>query len=169
MQRFRGGPVFKAHRLLYHSTLGLRVIRKRRRGRRVVGVRSPSRGVKSTVSSQFKNNHFTEMCSGSEAGSYLRLIDSFITQRKAQGPSRTCNESKEEEVFIPPRVESSQLCSSIVHRVSSSLLGPVVPSFRALSGCLRFTVRRHKFNKDSLSDGNDPPTPTPTPTPSPKP
>jgi len=28
---------------------------------------------------------------------YLRLIDSCITQRKAQGPSRTCNESKEEE------------------------------------------------------------------------
>ena len=32
-----------------------------------------------------------------EAGSYLRLIDSWITQLKAQGPSRTCNESKEEE------------------------------------------------------------------------
>ena len=43
------------------------------------------------------NNYFTEMCSGSEAGSYLRLIDSCITQRKAQGRSRTCNESKEEE------------------------------------------------------------------------
>ena len=28
----------------------------------------------------------TEMCSGSEAGSYLRLVDSCITQRKAQGP-----------------------------------------------------------------------------------
>ena len=26
-------------------------------------------------SSQFKNNFFTEMCSGSEAGSYIRLID----------------------------------------------------------------------------------------------
>ena len=26
-------------------------------------------------SSQFENNHFTELCSGSEAGSYLRLID----------------------------------------------------------------------------------------------
>ena len=26
-------------------------------------------------SSKFKNNYFTEMCSGSEAGSYLRLID----------------------------------------------------------------------------------------------
>ena len=43
-----------------------------------------------------ENNHSTEMCSGSEAGSYLRLIDSGITQLKAQGPSRTCNESKEE-------------------------------------------------------------------------
>ena len=31
------------------------------------------------------------------SGSYLRLIDSCITQLKAQGPSRTCNESKEEE------------------------------------------------------------------------
>ena len=36
------------------------------------------------------------MCSGSEAGSYSRLIDSCITQLKAQGPSRTCNESKDE-------------------------------------------------------------------------
>jgi len=35
--------------------------------------------------------------------------------------------------------------------VSSSLLGPVDPSFRALSGRLKFTVRRHKFNKDSFS------------------
>jgi len=34
---------------------------------------------------------------GTEAGSYLRLIDSCITQHKAQGPSRICNESKEEE------------------------------------------------------------------------
>ena len=32
-----------------------------------------------------------------EARSYVRLIDSCITQLKAQGPSRTCNESKEEE------------------------------------------------------------------------
>ena len=43
---------------------------------------------------QFKNNHFTEMCCGT---SYLRLIDSCITQIKAQGPSGTVNESKEEE------------------------------------------------------------------------
>ena len=29
---------------------------------------------------QFKNKYFTEMCSGSEAGSYLRLVDFCITQ-----------------------------------------------------------------------------------------
>ena len=33
----------------------------------------------------------------SAAGSYVRLVDSCITQVEAQGPSRTCNESKEEE------------------------------------------------------------------------
>ena len=37
-----------------------------------------------------------EMCCGTEADSYLRQIVSCITQLKAQGPSRTCNESKEE-------------------------------------------------------------------------
>ena len=31
MQRFRGELVFKAHRLLYHSTLGLRVIKKKKK------------------------------------------------------------------------------------------------------------------------------------------
>jgi hypothetical protein len=47
-------------------------------------------------SSQFKNNHYTEIHCGSEAGSYLRLIDSCITQLKFQGPSRACNESNED-------------------------------------------------------------------------
>ena len=38
-----------------------------------------------------------------------------------------------------------------VHRVSSSLLGPVDPSFRALSGRrLKFTVRRDKLYEESL-------------------
>ena len=37
------------------------------------------------------------MCCGSEAGSYLRLIDSCITELKDQGPSRICAESKEVE------------------------------------------------------------------------
>ena len=30
VQRFQSGLVFKAHRLLYHSSLGLRVIKKKR-------------------------------------------------------------------------------------------------------------------------------------------
>ena len=41
----------------------------------------------------------------------------------------------------------------VLHRVSSSPSGPVDPSFRALSGRLEFTVRRHQFNEDSLSFG----------------
>jgi len=49
-----------------------------------------------------ERNHCTEMCSGSEAGSYLRLIDSCITQLIAQRLSRTCNESKQEESAIQP-------------------------------------------------------------------
>ena len=44
------------------------------------------------------------MCCGTEAGWYLRLIDSCITQLTAQGPSRTCNESKEEDRDEPRRV-----------------------------------------------------------------
>jgi len=36
MKRFRGGLVVKAHRLLYHSTLGLRAIKKKRREREAV-------------------------------------------------------------------------------------------------------------------------------------
>jgi len=31
VKRFRGGLVFKAHRLLYHSTLGFRVIKKKKK------------------------------------------------------------------------------------------------------------------------------------------
>ena len=57
----------------------------------------PSDGVRTWLKgSRDRSRQGTEMCSGSETGSYLRLIDSCITQLKAHGPSRTCNESKEE-------------------------------------------------------------------------
>ena len=59
-----------------------------------------------------QNNHFTEMCYGNEAGSYLRLIDSCITQCKAQGPSRTCNKGTEEKKGRMNRVEGQQTASS---------------------------------------------------------
>ena len=45
----------------------------------------------------------------------------------------------------------------VVHRVSSSLVGPVVPVSRSLSGRRQFTVRRHKFNKYSLQQPLPPP------------
>jgi len=38
----------------------------------------------------------------------VRLIDSCITQLKAQGPSRTCNESKEEKEFEVEGVRRAQ-------------------------------------------------------------
>ena len=46
MQRFRGGLVFKAHRLLYHSTLGLRVMmkKKKKQCRGFISMRTCSRG-----------------------------------------------------------------------------------------------------------------------------
>ena len=52
------------------------------------------------------------MCCRTEAGSYLRLIDSCITQLKAQGPSRNCNESKEEEGMLQARAGPSERTSA---------------------------------------------------------
>jgi len=40
LPRFRGGLVFKAHRLVYHSSLGWRVIKKKAAHRGVVEVDS---------------------------------------------------------------------------------------------------------------------------------
>ena len=62
LQRFRGGLVFKAHRLCVslNSRLEMRSI-------------------------------------GCPEEEHLRRIDACITQIKAKGPSRTCNESKDEE------------------------------------------------------------------------
>ena len=79
------------------------------------------------------------MWSGSEAGSYLRLIDSCISQLKAEGPFRTCNESKEEEEASPRR------------RASSSGLGvqPVQ--------CLRFAGLRVRGSVFSVEESLPPP------------
>jgi len=100
VQRFRGGLVFKAHRLLYHSTLGSRVIKKKGTDLEVIArqvhlrerrvIQRPPEPIQVVSCSR------RARISGSEAGSYLRLIDSCITQLKVQGLSRNCNESKEE-------------------------------------------------------------------------
>ena len=96
---------------MYHSTLGWRVITK---SREVYQQRTTTGAMATALrkhSSQLKNNHSTEMCSGSEAGSYLRRIDSCITQLKAQGPSRTCNESKEEEELYQQRTTTGAMAT----------------------------------------------------------
>ena len=50
-------------------------------------------------------------------------------------------------------IKISRSLRGITHAfvVPFSPLGPVDPSFRTLSGRLKFTVRRHEFNKDSFS------------------
>ena len=50
VNRFRGGLVFKAHRLLYHSTLGLRVIKKKKKNERF-----RSKKVKGQTGERFTN------------------------------------------------------------------------------------------------------------------
>ena len=104
MQQFRGGLVFEAQRpcLLLKTRLesnkegedpagsrnrsdnsglqegrnsGQQILPKTRNSvtHGACGVQGERRF--SAYSSQFENNYLTEMCSGSEAGSYLRLID----------------------------------------------------------------------------------------------
>jgi len=63
-------------------------------------------------SSQFENNYFTEMCSGSQAGSYVRLTDfayhstlglRVIKKKKKKGPkapTRLKSECLFEEVLV---------------------------------------------------------------------
>jgi len=107
----------KAHRLLYHSTLGSRVIKKKREDASPPAALSPPPPLRPSssaralphpatlppqerrhpqtlpprYSSQFKNSYFTEICSGSEAGSYLRLIDVCITcHRWCVAPGPVC-------------------------------------------------------------------------------
>ena len=78
------------------------------------------------------------MCCGTEAGSCLRLIDSCITQRKAQGPSRTCNESKEEE-------EEVWVCREVRDRLAAegphARLRAAPPARFRVSGLRRLVYR----------------------------
>ena len=73
------------------------------------------------------------MCSSSEAGSYLSLIDSCVTQLKAQGPSRTGDESKEEE----KRVCSDLECWRALRRAAGFFCAHHQP---CLTQCVNQTV-----------------------------
>jgi len=92
-----------------------------------------------------------------EAGSYLRLMDSRITQLKAQGPSRTFNESKEEEEGeaegadpsrepnVVPNVVKRQATYRVISRIRNRLLlgpysSPVPRGLGWSSGGARFLM-----------------------------
>ena len=83
---------------------------------------------------QAKDNGFTIQCSGSEAGSYSRLIDSCITQLKVQGPSRTCNESKKEEEEGEEGVRGDLASPQMAPRTYPPKMCPGIPPRRALRG-----------------------------------
>ena len=73
-----------------------------------------------------------------EAGSYLRLMDSCITQLKAQGLSRTCNKSKEEEKAMGQRWALTSLRAPRQQerrRKRRRELGRIVPQGEAGWGC----------------------------------
>jgi len=62
----------------------------------------------------------------------LRLIDSCITQHTVQGPSRTCNESKEEEEECEESTSDVVLCEKKIDREYKPLVqtGKNYPLFR---------------------------------------
>ena len=61
---------------------------------------------------QFENNYFTEVCSGSEAGSYLRLVDFVyysslglrVVKLKNFGEARLCSIPKLTDLCYKPRM-----------------------------------------------------------------
>ena len=53
----------------------MRVIKKKKKHHIKAHARKSNQHTRDRYSSQFENNYFTEMCSGSKAGSYLRLIE----------------------------------------------------------------------------------------------
>jgi len=90
VKRFRGGLVFKAHRLLYHSTLGLRVIKKKKkfvcvprktlRGTSLPGY--PGRGVTKMLLSQGKN---PIICATNMSA--LNSLQGYLAHKKQPPPS----------------------------------------------------------------------------------
>jgi len=70
---FRGGLVFKARRLLYSSTLGLRVITKKKRS-----TTSPQRGIKSSLSIAFIRTTSRRILAGASINQGTEKGDSIL-------------------------------------------------------------------------------------------
>jgi hypothetical protein len=144
---------YKFHVISTLQTFGRALVDVRRcatnRAARLVQTKQPQISNIGEVPDKIKNDHLTEMCCGTEAGLYLKLMDSCITQLKAQGPSRTCNESKKEEEkkkdLMRPDTSS---CSSCPSRTSRSYLPIVVCGFRFWVWGLACRVQGSGFRVD---------------------
>ena len=75
-ERFRGGLVCKAHRLLYHSPLGSRVIKKDKAGGKEVGAetRSVSKHFCKVVVLKLRTSPPSLVC-----GSHSHQVEGFVT------------------------------------------------------------------------------------------
>jgi hypothetical protein len=68
-----------------------------------------------------------------EAGSYLRLVDSCITQLNAEGPSRTCDESKEEEEVFREGTRDTVLDNPLTTKRNTLIWYGLLPESRGLT------------------------------------
>ena len=91
-------------------------------------------------------------------GSFVRWCKSPCKAKRPRGSARAArtNSRTSQTTFKEENLLLQRLGSKGTHRQKhrpnrSAVVSPVVPLFRALSGRLKFTARRHKFNKDSLS------------------
>ena len=184
VKRFRGGLVFQAHRLLYHSAPSLRVKSKKKIrlgcwAPAVIGTKLID-PITAVIGPQLIKPVTIKLISQSYAGGVAghaapSLRPATTNPYNASswcpgGRNVDCVNKRDSHIGLPSKYDTYHTLSSdstymachpnltlnsasvlhffrrleVVLRVSSSLLGPVVPSFRALSGRLKFTVRRHK-------------------------
>jgi len=73
LRGFRGGLVFKAHSILYHSTLGLRVINKKRKKKKKSSLCEKCCGGRSRVNSA----HITQSRPDSGPGFQVKALKTF--------------------------------------------------------------------------------------------
>jgi len=88
-----------------------------------------------------ENNYFTEMCSGSEAGSYLRLTDFAISLN-----SRLESNKEEEEWICDQRVDIRISSSTATGLMSSSTATGLMAGPTSISLVRSHRTRRKKRN-----------------------
>ena len=118
VQRFRGGLVFKAHRLLYHSTLGLRVIKKKKKTLEVdavmpVDAYTISLSLTLSLSLSVSLTHTLSLSVSLSVSHSLSLSPSLTlshTHTHSQSQSHTLYETLEVEAVMPVDAYTISTC-----------------------------------------------------------